>query len=273
MLRIQHGRAVGLGACDVKGAAAALLAAASRTSGPAGLLLTSDEEAGGSTCVRTACASLPRDVEAVIVAEPTGCRAVISHRGLRTCEGAFRGRAGHGSGGVGARNAVHDAARWVDAALRWSDETQGSPGHDGLVGIPLNVGVLDGGVKANIAAPEARVVYGVRPLPGQNGDAVLDELHGLAPREADVSWTARFAAPALVSTAVTRSLAESLDLEVGPAVDFWTEAALFAEAGVPSFVFGPGDIAQAHTADEWIDIEQLERATSTYARFFTAKSG
>lgn len=55
-----------------------------------------------------------------------------------------------------------------------------------------------------------------------------------------------------------RDLAEELGLPVGNAVDFWTEASLFSEAGLTALVFGPGDIAQAHTADEWVSLAQLQ---------------
>jgi acetylornithine deacetylase len=268
-LRVENSRAVALGACDVKGAAACLLAAAASTTGPAAILFTSDEEAGPSRCVRTFVELPPPFVESVVVAEPTGCRAVTAHRGLTTCEGRFEGIAAHGSRPSGrARSAVHDAARWVDAALsRAADDDRLR--YDELQGIRLNVGVIEGGVKANVVAPSARVVFGLRPLPNQSGPAVVDELRQLAPDDATVSWTTRFTASALAPDARSLALVEALDLPTGEAVDFWTEAALFAEAGLPAIVFGPGDIEQAHTVDEWIAIEQLETATAVYERLFS----
>ena len=54
-------------------------------------------------------------------------------------------------------------------------------------------------------------------------------------------------------------------MPIGHAVDFWTEAALFSEAGLNALVFGPGDIAQAHSADEWVALQQLQTAASHYA--------
>jgi acetylornithine deacetylase len=68
-----------------------------------------------------------------------------------------------------------------------------------------------------------------------------------------------------------RLLAQGLDIPVGGAVDFWTEAALFSEAGCTTFVYGPGDIAQAHSADEWVALDELEAAARTYLRI-TEKS-
>jgi len=63
-----------------------------------------------------------------------------------------------------------------------------------------------------------------------------------------------------------RDLADELGLPIGNAVDFWTEASLFSQAGLTAFVFGPGDIAQAHTAEEWVSLEQLALAAAHYGR-------
>ncbi|HEX7340706.1 MAG TPA: M20/M25/M40 family metallo-hydrolase, partial [Rhodanobacteraceae bacterium] len=60
-----------------------------------------------------------------------------------------------------------------------------------------------------------------------------------------------------------QALAEQLGIPVGPAVDFWTEAALFSAAGYTTFVYGPGDIAQAHAADEWVALDQLQHYAAT----------
>ena len=61
-------------------------------------------------------------------------------------------------------------------------------------------------------------------------------------------------------------LADELQVPIGNAVDFWTEASLFSQAGLTAFVYGPGDIAQAHTADEWVALEQLQRYADAVTR-------
>jgi len=61
-----------------------------------------------------------------------------------------------------------------------------------------------------------------------------------------------------------RNIASQYNLNVGNAVDFWTEASLFSDAGIPAIVFGPGYITQAHTADEWVELSQLERVEDHY---------
>ena len=63
-----------------------------------------------------------------------------------------------------------------------------------------------------------------------------------------------------------RDLADALHLPIGYAVDFWTEASLFSAAGLTALVYGPGDIAQAHTADEWVALDQLAHYTRTITR-------
>ncbi|TAN01848.1 MAG: M20/M25/M40 family metallo-hydrolase, partial [Rhodanobacteraceae bacterium] len=63
-----------------------------------------------------------------------------------------------------------------------------------------------------------------------------------------------------------RALAAKCGLSVGGAVNFWTEAALFSRAGYVTFVYGPGDIAQAHSADEWVELAQLRRYTESVLR-------
>ncbi|MBS0589555.1 MAG: acetylornithine deacetylase, partial [Proteobacteria bacterium] len=61
-----------------------------------------------------------------------------------------------------------------------------------------------------------------------------------------------------------RDFADEVGLPIGNAVDFWTEASLFSQAGYSAIVCGPGDIAQAHTADEFVELSQLLQITQSY---------
>jgi acetylornithine deacetylase len=70
-----------------------------------------------------------------------------------------------------------------------------------------------------------------------------------------------------------RDLADELGLPIGNAVDFWTEAALFSAAGYTTFVCGPGDIAQAHSADEFVELSQLQQITESYIRIINNRIG
>ena len=252
-------RAAGLGACDIKGAAAVLAALAETTDTPMRLVLTTDEEAGESSCVRTFLEDLP-DVSLAVVAEPTNAEAVTRHRGIVSARAVFGGQSGHASQ-AGGRSAVHEAARWV------ADCASG----DLAAETRLNFGRIEGGVKPNMVAASCEVLYGFRPRPGEDADMVLREIRG---RAKSAEHTDRFKGPALpagTARAVAAQkraseIVQRLGLRTGAPVDFWTEASLFAEAGLPACVLGPGDIAQAHTADEWVSYDSLLATYDAYER-------
>jgi acetylornithine deacetylase len=68
------------------------------------------------------------------------------------------------------------------------------------------------------------------------------------------------------------TLANDCDLPIGPAVNFWTEASLFSQAGLTALVYGPGDIAQAHTANEWVSLAQLSTVEEQYVKILQGQS-
>lgn len=268
-------KATGLGACDIKGAAACLLAVAAETRGPAALLFSSDEEAGSSRCIRSFLGV--HGFAEVVVAEPTQCAAVCEHRGIGSAVYAFSGIGGHASAARALQDsAIHEAVRWAGRALEHAATAECGLGW--LRGLRLNLGVIEGGVKSNMIAAAASVRVGVRPPPELGPLAALEQLRGLAPDLARVRLTPTFLAPPLPAcgreglVAARRgaaALAERLKLPAGPPVDFWTEAALFSEAGAAALVFGPGDIAQAHTAGEWVALADLATAAEAYRRMLS----
>ncbi|MEW5847763.1 MAG: acetylornithine deacetylase [Myxococcota bacterium] len=272
-LHVEGERVVGLGACDIKGAAAALLAVLPTLRGDFALLFSSDEEAGQSRCVRDFIRRHGAPSR-VLVAEPTRCTAVSVHRGIATALGTFRGVPGHASSARALQdNALHELVRWSSRALTWA-EGQDARELAGLRGVRLNLGVVEGGTKPNMIAGEARVRFGIRPPPGRAPLEVMQEAWALTPDATRVTWEPGFLAPPLPAPQqpledalrTARRMARELDLREGSAVDFWTEAALFSEAGSVALVYGPGDIAQAHTADEWVRTDELVEAARTYAR-------
>ena len=274
-LRVDGERAVGLGACDIKGAAAALLTASAASDGDAAFLFSSDEEGNDARCIKAFLASArAQTFDTAVIAEPTRCEAVLAHRGISSVLMRFAGRAGHASSGSASTDsAVHQAVRWGSRALDFV-ETQAHARFGGLTGLRFNIGRVEGGIKANVIAPAAELRFGFRPLPSMDTDTLLERFRGFAePSAAEFAET--FRGPPLpagdVAEAESRRLAardraDALGLPIGNAVDFWTEASLFSEAGYDAFVFGPGDIAQAHTADEWVALSQLQHYTETLTR-------
>lgn len=266
-LTIKAGRATGLGACDIKGASAAMLAASAATDGDLALLFTSDEESGAGICV-PAFLDTHHGFDHVVVAEPTRCQAVLAHRGIATASIQFKGVAGHASDARYIReSAVHRAIRWAHRCLEYAAD-HGSDSFDDLVGLPLNIGRIEGGVKPNVVASSATMRVGVRPLPLIDGKQILETLKSFANPEIVREFNTDFVGPSLpVSqhrTDLANEFARRLGLSIGPAVEFWTEAALFSQSGMTAIVYGPGDISQAHAANEWVDVAQLERAANIY---------
>ncbi len=273
VLRVEDDRAIGLGACDIKGAAAALVAVAQATKGPLALLLSTDEEANDARCI-AGFLSEGHAWDAVIVAEPTKAEAVLAHRGIQSVLMRFIGHAGHASAEQGpSDSALHQAVRWGDAALDFVS-AQSHERFGGLTGLRFNIGRIEGGIKANMIAPTAEVRFGCRPLPTMQPDQLLERFRILTePNPAEFAETFRGDSLPAGDTATAesrrleaRDLADELDIPIGNAVDFWTEAALFSAAGYTTFVYGPGDIAQAHSADEWVALDQLQHYTETIYR-------
>jgi acetylornithine deacetylase len=278
-LRVDGKRAVGLGACDIKGAAAALLTAAAQTQGDAAFLFTSDEEANDTRCI-AAFLARKRPFDEVIVAEPTRGEAVLAHRGISSVLMRFAGRAGHAAGEQhAADSALHQTMRWGTQALDFV-AMQSQQCFGGLSGLRFNIGRVEGGIKANMIAPSAEVRFGFRPLPSMDIDALLATFRdGFDVRPAEFQET--FRGPPLpagdVASAESRRLkardfADGLGLPIGNAVDFWTEAALFSQAGYTAIVCGPGDIAQAHSADEFVELSQLQQITQSYIRILKTQT-
>ena len=279
-LRVTEDRAIGLGACDIKGAAAGLIAAANATSGDAAFLFSSDEEANDPRCIAAFLAGDHGFSEAII-AEPTRCEAVLAHRGISSVLLRFKGEAGHASGANAMNaNALHQAMRWGANALTLV-EGEADAGFGGLTGLRFNIGKVEGGIKANVIAPSAEVRFGFRPLPSHDIDTLHARFGACAASGALERYEETFRGPSLpggdAATAEERrqaahDLAVGLGLPIGNAVDFWTEASLFSQAGLTAFVYGPGDIAQAHTADEWVALDQLRRYAESVHRILAHKT-
>ncbi len=266
----QDDQLFGLGACDIKGASACMLSAVNQAKGDVALLFSSDEEHGSSQAVKKFLA-VNKSFSKVIVAEPTQSKAVVAHRGIQTATAHFEGVSGHASEARALNdNAIHKAGEWISQATSWvSNHTQQV---ENLSGLPFNIGTIEGGIKANMIAANCELKFGFRPLPGQSADWVIDKLIELSSSPVEINGG--FFGPCLPAanqpfeTAMSeaKQMAISLGIEIGDAVNFWTEASLFSQVGMTAFVFGPGDIAQAHTANEWVAISQLLAVEKAYIK-------
>jgi acetylornithine deacetylase len=279
-LTARAGRLQGLGAADTKGAIAAILEAlaARRRSGGAGALdqlavLFSGDEEHGATVARAFLASeRARSLRRAIVCEPTGCRVGHRHRGIVSAVATASSPGGHSSRVDELPNPLAILAR-AAVALDDFGRARRSEGPPGFPGLCVNIAVIDGGKAFNVIPTEARLTLSARPGPGVDSLALLAELEGVTRRAgapAELGWTVGLCNPSFQTRDLAgfgallgRPLAAPVDLA------FWTEAALYAEAGIDAVVFGPGDIAQAHAADEYVTLAQLAEARDVFVAALT----
>ena len=268
-LRVEEGRAYGRGACDIKGAAAALLTLAEQGAGHLALLFTSDEEGAGGCCVsRFLESGEAARFEHVVVAEPTSCRAVLGHRGFLSVKTRFLGTPGHSSEARALHeNANHQMARWAARALQLAASRKSSPEDPGTC---LNIGLVEGGTKSNVIAGSSFVHWSARLRPGESNDEFLQDIQACAEADTRVNWEVPFRGEPLPAAGrddrKAKAWCASRQIPMGDPVDFWTEASLFSAAGVPALVLGPGHIAQAHQTDEWVALDQLRQALDLYGQ-------
>ena len=156
VLRVTEDRAIGLGACDIKGAAACLLAAAAQTRRRS--RRSCSPATRKPTIARCIAAFLARDhgFDEVIVAEPTQCEAVLAHRGIASVQMRFTGEAGHASGAnaIDRQRAAPGDALGRRRAVDYVD-AESHQRFGGLTGLRFNIGRVEGGIKANMIAPSA----------------------------------------------------------------------------------------------------------------------
>ena len=273
-----HGR----GACDTKGSVAAMLAALCELGRSpwrprqteilfAGLVDEENAQAGSRTLVGS---GLKADL--AIIGEPTRCRVVTAHKGSLWLKLVTRGKSAHGATPHRGVNAVAAMARVVTLLEGKYGRALRRRRHPLLGCATVSVGTIAGGRQPNIVPDQCEIEIDRRTLPGETEAGVRRELAALLRRQG-----------LRVAIEATK-LAPCLPLETDPAlprvrqflrcagqrrpagVDFFCDAAVLAAEGIPSVVFGPGDIAQAHTADEWISLASLERAKAILVSFLSS---
>ncbi len=282
------GRIHGRGACDTKGSGAAMLVALAEharalAAGDPGvngaLLFTVDEEiarAGIHRFMDTHLPGLGWLPAAVVAGEPTGLRMVVAHNGVVRAVIRTRGVAAHSSDPRRGRSAI--SAMLPIVRLLEEEVLPAIAASHPLTGAAVgSVNVFRGGEQVNIIPASAEIHLDRRTVPGEDGHAVMAELHALLDRlrAEDPTLQVELTDPivhgtldpasngawaAIVGDTLTRL---GLDPE-GIGVAYGTDASELGESGIPAVVLGPGDIAQAHAADEWVEVDQLERAVTIY---------
>jgi acetylornithine deacetylase len=219
--------------------------------------------------------------DAAIVAEPTQLKIVHAHKGVVRWHVTTAGRSCHSSRPEQGVNAIYRMGRLLGAIERYADWLRGSAS-DPLLGPPtLSVGRIEGGLSVNTVPDFCRIEVDRRLIPGEDpmkAAAHFDE-HLRQQTDIDVPFTCAApwlhcpALPSQKDSDIARSLECAIKDVTGrcefEAVPYGTDASSLAGAGIPALVFGPGDIAQAHTADEWIELDQIDAAAEILVRLAT----
>jgi acetylornithine deacetylase/succinyl-diaminopimelate desuccinylase-like protein len=208
-----------------------------------------------------------------VVGEPTRLRVVTAHKGNLWLKLQTRGKSAHGARPELGHNAVYDMARAVVLLQTTYAESLRKQRHP-LLGQPtISVGSMAGGTQPNIVPDSCVAFADRRTLPGEAEGSVCRQLrrllraHGLRVAIADSKVGTCLPLETDPDLPLVRQLTACAGQQAPAGVDFFCDAGVLAQGGIPSVVFGPGDIAQAHTAHEWVSVRALERATLILTRF------
>ncbi len=285
---IRERKLYGRGSADMKGFIGSVLALVPEFAGaplkrPLHLAFSYDEEVG---CVGVR--GLLDDLNAqglrpalAIIGEPTLMRVVGAHKSGAVIETIAKGREGHSSAPARGANAVMMAGEFIASLSRFGETLKAdSDPHFEPPYTTLQANMITGGTAVNVLAREARIVWEYRALPDRDANALVAKMQTVAdadilPRyragapEAAFETRVRASYPGLVrdmsSPAVQLAgvLSGSNDVH---AVSYGTEAGLFQAAGIPAVVCGPGSIEQAHKADEFVALDQLDSCAAFLRR-------
>lgn len=283
-LTLKNNRLYGRGSCDMKGFLACCLASVDQFKNkslerPVYFAFSYDEEIG--------CLGAPDLINDIldhydekpayaIIGEPTLMELVAGQKGICVMETRVNGSAGHSSRIKQEVSAIHEAAKLIC----WLEEYMDALSKDGLTKdafdpnhCSIHIGKVKGGIAPNVIADSCQFEWDIRVIPGQDAYDIIDHFENYC-RSREKVVSERFADFKIENKAVIkpvpgldafneqeligfmRSLGDFQNLK---AVSYAAEAGQFAEAGIPSIICGPGSIAQAHRANEFIAPSQLEK--------------
>jgi acetylornithine deacetylase len=278
---VRDGKLFGRGSCDTKGAMAAMMTAIERLRARRDrlgcnieFLAAVDEESHGTGATMYAKAN--PEIDAAIVGEPTELRIVNGHKGVIRGRITVLGRAAHTSVAHEGVNAIDGAADVIVALRTVSRNLTGGP-----TGGSFTVSLIEGGNGINIVPESCSIHYDQRTVPGDSEESVASAIEQALDRirvaRHDVlierSSPDLVVAPLKTSgdsaiVIAAKSAAASLDQNQEPAlVPYGSDAStLSAIGGIPCIVYGPGSIAHAHSADEFVPLNELNAAAQFYER-------
>lgn len=279
---VENGRLHGRGACDMKGALAAMIGALkalvkSEPRLPGDLIFSAvvDEEYK-SVGIRKLVEEYRTD--AAVVGEPTEMKVATTHKGFVWIEIEIKGKAAHGSVPEKGVDAIVHAAKVVSRVEKLQEKL-GTRVHPVLGAPKIHTSTIAGGTDWSIVPEHCLLRLERRTLPGESAASVMDEIDGVLRtiKQQDANFNARARSPYDMPPLETRRdekivqiLQQALFEVTGTeapiiGLPYWTDGALLAQlASIPTCIFGPGDIGVAHSADEYISLEDVLDSAEVY---------
>jgi acetylornithine deacetylase/succinyl-diaminopimelate desuccinylase-like protein len=280
--KIEGNRLYGRGSCDIKGGMSAMLACFARLvrEKPEGrcnviMACTVDEE---NTMLGVR--ELVKHVQAdfAVVAEPTNLNIVHAHKGVVRWNLFTTGRSCHSSSPEKGLNAIYRMGRLLVAIEQYAAHLRTAT-NDPLLGTAtLSVGRIEGGVSVNTVPDRCRIEIDRRVIGGEEPADAPGHLMSFLLEKAGIDFAVEMTPPWICEPALNPQGSEEIQKLLGAAIDaergshrvhavpYGTDAATIAWSGIPAVIFGPGDIAKAHTIDEWVPLDEVETAANILYR-------
>ena len=274
-----NGRIYGRGTCDTKGSGAAMLWALAefarqpKRTQTVALLFTTDEEvgmAGARAFARDQLPAMLPNLRGIVVGEPTLLLPVVATNGILRWRTRTRGVAAHSSDPSRGRSAISAMMRVVDA-FEGSYAPNVNRKHPLTGKSAASINVIRGGNQVNVIPDECSIEVDRRLVPGETTEAAEAEMRQALAAFPEAEHDRFYSVPPLEEAAAAefvRSLEPAFCTVGLPFVrggaGYVSNGSIYAQAGAKIVVLGPGDIAQAHSKDEWLARVQLEAAVSLY---------
>ena len=282
---IRDGRYYARGSADMKSFVGVILSrleqlTAAKLREPVHLAFSYDEEVGcvGAIDLVKAITAAELAPRGCIVGEPSSMRVIRGHKSMNVFRVDFHGVAAHSSLTPEGVNAIAYASEFVAFVHAVAAEFRTEGPFDEAYVVPyttVTANTFTGGIAVNTIPAEASVQFEFRSLGSVDRQALIARFRAEADRlgramaaenaDAGVDFAIEAEAPGCETphdAAIVSLAANWGGIATDEKVTYGTEAGLFSEAGIPTVVCGPGDIAQAHAPDEFIELEQIAACES-----------